>query len=163
MNQYIGTKLIKARPMNRADYNVYRGWELPADEDGTDEGYLVEYTDGGVANHPEHDGYISWSPKEQFDNAYEASVKDNKVMYEHIQEMVGSLTYKFERVGDTTVTGCWAFLPSGFQVAYGESACVDPANYKREDGEKYAKERCVAAAGDKLWELEGYVLSKALS
>jgi len=88
---------------------------------------------------------------------------ENKVPAERIAEMVKSLVYKFERVGETTVTGCWAFLPSGFQVAYGESACVDPANYKREDGEKYAKERCVAAAHNKLWELEGYVLSKALS
>lgn len=29
MKQYIGTKLIKARPMNRADYNMYRGWDFP--------------------------------------------------------------------------------------------------------------------------------------
>jgi hypothetical protein len=33
--------------MNRAEYNVFRGWVLPIDEDGTDEGYLVEYQDGG--------------------------------------------------------------------------------------------------------------------
>jgi hypothetical protein len=71
--QYTGTKTLFATPMNRADYNVYRGWGLPADEDGTDEGYLVEYTDGGEANHPDHAGYISWSPKEQFDNAYDLS------------------------------------------------------------------------------------------
>lgn len=24
--------------MNRLGYNIYRGWELPADEDGSDEG-----------------------------------------------------------------------------------------------------------------------------
>lgn len=89
--------------------------------------------------------------------------KLTKVSQQNIYGLVGSLTYKFERVGETTVTGCWAFLPSGFQVAYGESACVDPANYDRALGEKYAKERCVAAAHNKLWELEGYVLSKALS
>ena len=70
MKNYIGTKQIKAQPMNRADYNDYRGWELPADEDGTDEGYLVEYVDGGQANHPEHTGYISWSPKAVFEKAY---------------------------------------------------------------------------------------------
>ena len=38
MESYIGTKQIKARPMNRADYNDYRGWELPENEDGSDEG-----------------------------------------------------------------------------------------------------------------------------
>ena len=70
MKTYIGTKLISAVPMTRAAYNDYRGWELPADENGADAGYLVEYLDGGKPNHAGHDGYISWSPKEQFENAY---------------------------------------------------------------------------------------------
>lgn len=73
MQFYLGTKAINAKPMNRADYNIYRGWELPADEDGTDEGYLVEYLDGGESNHSNHTGYISWSPKAQFEAAYQAS------------------------------------------------------------------------------------------
>ena len=68
--KYIGTKLINAEPMTRAEYNVFRGWELPADENGADEGYLVEYLDGGKPNTTTHTGYVSWSPKEQFDNAY---------------------------------------------------------------------------------------------
>ncbi|HAB02621.1 MAG TPA: hypothetical protein DCE25_06715 [Pseudomonas sp.] len=71
MNQrYIGTKIILALAMTRLAYNEYRGWDLPADENGADEGYLVEYQDGGKPNHPGHAGYISWSPKEQFDAAY---------------------------------------------------------------------------------------------
>ena len=70
MEQYIGTKLVLAEKMNRAKYNEHRGWELPADEDGSDEGYLVEYSDGGGSNHLAHFGYISWSPKKQFENAY---------------------------------------------------------------------------------------------
>ena len=74
MNQkYIGTKIILALAMSRLAYNEYRGGDLPADENGADEGYLVEYTDGGAPNHPAHAGYISWSPKEQFDNAYRAT------------------------------------------------------------------------------------------
>ena len=68
--KYIGTKLINAEPMTRAEYNVFRGWELPADENGADKGYLVEYLDGGKPNTTTHAGYVSWSPKEQFDNAY---------------------------------------------------------------------------------------------
>jgi len=67
---YIGVKQILATPMNRQEYNDYRGWELPADEDGSDEGYLVEYLDGGKSNHPDHRGYISWSPKDVFERAY---------------------------------------------------------------------------------------------
>lgn len=72
MNAYIGTKRIQAIPMNRLDYNILRGWQLPADENGADEGYLVEYMDGGKPNCLEKGfhGYVSWSPKEQFENAY---------------------------------------------------------------------------------------------
>lgn len=68
--QYIGTKLIRAEAMTRAAYNVFRGWQLPADENGEDEGYLVEYLDGGKPNVPSHAGYVSWSPREQFEAAY---------------------------------------------------------------------------------------------
>ncbi|QZI87795.1 hypothetical protein PODOV050v2_p0033 [Vibrio phage 66E30.1] len=70
MGIYIGVKLVKAIAMNRLEYNQYRGWQLPEDENGLDEGYLVEYLDGGESNHPDHEGYISWSPKQVFDNAY---------------------------------------------------------------------------------------------
>lgn len=67
---FIGTKQVTALAMTRLAYNQYRGSELPADENGADEGYLVEYLDGGKPNHPAHVGYISWSPKAQFDAAY---------------------------------------------------------------------------------------------
>lgn len=70
MDKFIGFKEIKARPMNRGDYNVYRGWKCPADENPDDDGFLVEYIDGGQANHPDHTGYISWSPKGVFERAY---------------------------------------------------------------------------------------------
>ena len=70
IKKYECHKVVHAKPMSRGRYNTYRGWELPADENGDDEGYLVEYMDGGKPNHTAHKGYISWSPKEQFDNAY---------------------------------------------------------------------------------------------
>jgi len=70
MQRYIGTKLLNGMTMNRLDYNNFRGWLLPEDEDGTDEGYLVECLDGGEPNTEEYEGYVSWSPKEQLENAY---------------------------------------------------------------------------------------------
>lgn len=70
LKRYLGTKIILAFAMTRGDYNAKRGWTPPDGEDQTVEGYLVEYTDGGAPNHPDHAGYISWSPKEQFENAY---------------------------------------------------------------------------------------------
>jgi hypothetical protein len=84
---YIGTKMIDATPMTRAEYNEYRGWELPANEDGADEGYLVEYHDGGKGNDSRHAGYISWSPKEQFEKAY-LPIGDISGMPVHQQRVV---------------------------------------------------------------------------
>ena len=60
--------------MTRLEYNILRGWQLPEDEDRDDEGYLVEYLDGGKPNHPDFKGYISWSPKERFENVYREEV-----------------------------------------------------------------------------------------
>ena len=35
MKRYIGTKIIEAEPLTLGDYNLYRGWQIPADEDPT--------------------------------------------------------------------------------------------------------------------------------
>lgn len=70
MQTYIGTKIIRAVPMTRQAYNDFRGWALPADENGADAGYLVEYTDGGRANTEAYAGYVSWSPADVFKRAY---------------------------------------------------------------------------------------------
>ena len=70
MKQHIGVKLINAKPMTRQEYNDFRGWELPENEDGNDEGYLVEYLDGGKPNTDKFEGYVSWSPKAVFERAY---------------------------------------------------------------------------------------------
>lgn len=73
MKMFIGTKMVLARPMGRGEYNAYRGWQIPLDENPADEGFLVEYVDGGASNHPGHAGYISWSPKDVFERAYRLS------------------------------------------------------------------------------------------
>jgi len=70
MQEYIGTKLVNGIPMTRLEYNNFRKWALPEDENGADEGYLVEYLDGGEPNTTQYEGYVSWSPKVQFENAY---------------------------------------------------------------------------------------------
>ena len=60
VRKYVGTKQVEAREMTRGEYNIYRGWKIPDNENPEDAGYLVRY----------QDGYISWSPKKQFDEAY---------------------------------------------------------------------------------------------
>jgi len=60
MKHFIGIKEVDAKPMTRGEYNKYRGWQIPADENPDDEGYLVKYSDS----------YESWSPRGAFDEAY---------------------------------------------------------------------------------------------
>lgn len=92
MIEFIGTKRINAKPMTHLAYNELRGWSLPSDENGDDAGYLVEYLDGGEANHPQFKGYISWSPQSVFEMSYKTS---------------GDLSF-----GDALV-----YLKAGFKVA----------------------------------------------
>lgn len=67
---YEGTKRLKAWPATRGEYNAYRGWTLPTNESPDDPGYLVEYEDNLNPNHPNHPGYISWSPAYAFEGVY---------------------------------------------------------------------------------------------
>lgn len=71
MLHFYGTKKIAATPMTRGEYNKYRGWEIPSNEDASEQGYLVEYLDGGKGNDTRHIGYITWTPKEPFEKAYQ--------------------------------------------------------------------------------------------
>lgn len=73
MKTYTGTKVIRATPMTRIEYSALRGWPLPANESGSDAGYLVEYTDGGKPNMPGFAGYVSWSPADVFERSYKPS------------------------------------------------------------------------------------------
>lgn len=66
---YIGTKSLLAFPMTKGDYCKLRNWDLPANEEPGEDGYLVEYPDS-LSNHPDFRGYISWSPKAVFEAAY---------------------------------------------------------------------------------------------
>lgn len=72
---HIGVKLVLATAMTRGDYNEYRDWDLPEDEKhlANEPGYLVEYVDTEDQNHPNHGGYISWSPATVFNDAYKSS------------------------------------------------------------------------------------------
>ena len=70
--RYVCNKEVLARPMTRLAYNLLRGWQLPANENGDDEGFLIEELDGAPANHPDFAGYLSWTPKPMFERSYKA-------------------------------------------------------------------------------------------
>lgn len=111
MRTYYGTKRLQARPMTRGEYVAYRGWQLPADENPADAGYLVEYEPDGKPNDPRHAGYISWSPKHAFDEAYQLT-----------DEMDFSHALKAMKDGhrvqnqDWNGVGMWVALGSGSDV-----------------------------------------------
>lgn len=59
MNSYIGAKIIQAAPMDECTFlRTEKGEEVTNRE--TRPGYKVVYPDN----------YVSWSPKETFENAY---------------------------------------------------------------------------------------------
>ena len=69
---YIGTKLITARPMDEDTFLLYKGKNLSAEDViKSRPGYKVTYSDG----------YVSWSPKETFENAYRKITESEKALF----------------------------------------------------------------------------------
>lgn len=60
---------VKIEPMTRADYNILRGWTLPADENGSDKG--VKVTDLQT-------GHVSWLPIDEFSAMNKTKLDDVK-------------------------------------------------------------------------------------
>jgi len=73
-----------------------------------------------------------------------------RVTREYLERRVAKT--EFFVLPDSTVTVRNLTLDNGFSVR-GESACVDPANFRKEIGEKVAYERAL----DKLWPLFGFL------
>lgn len=76
-----------------------------------------------------------------------------KVTAESIKAKIIDVLYI--QLENSTVTICSITLRNGFSVR-GESACVDPAIFNKETGERLAYED----AFSKLWQLEGYLLAE---
>ena len=88
LEQYIGTKLIKAKPMTRGEYAKYSGRNSILTDKGeseSDAGYFVVY----------NDGYQSWSPAEAFDVAYR---KFDQLSFGHAIELMKK-GFKLARAG----------------------------------------------------------------
>lgn len=80
----------------------------------------------------------------------------NTVTKPHIDELLEKSEIKVETVyGKVTIVSCK--LPNGFVITE-SSGAVDTANYD----EKIGTEICMSRIENKLWELEGYALTKQL-
>ena len=139
MKHYIGTKRILAKPMTRKEYNDFRGWQMPANENGSDEGFLVEYIDGGAANVKGFNGYVSWSPKDAFERAYHQT--EGMAFGEALAALKRGL--KVQRIGwngkdmwlslsgpgvrDVPAGAFWSENNSAYAAAQGGSAKVLPS------------------------------------
>ena len=149
MQKYISTKLVKAKPMTRGEYNKYRGLEAPNGEDQTIDGYMIQYDDG----------YISWCPKYQFDKQY-LKVDDNKRLPSGVSigsKMVDDFIKEVHvsTIGDKT-TLVRAILVNGFEIVE-STGCVDKDNYDEQIG----AEICLEKIKDKIWNLLGFLLQTA--
>lgn len=80
----------------------------------------------------------------------------NTITKPQIDELLEKSEIKVETVyGKVTIVSCK--LPNGFVITE-SSGAVDTANYD----EKIGTEICMARIENKLWELEGYALTKQL-
>lgn len=73
---FLGSKVIKAKPMTRNEWlslprisNEHLNKQLDKDE----EGYLVQYENSDNPNIVGYEKYVSWSPKEVFEDSYAKS------------------------------------------------------------------------------------------
>jgi len=145
MQKYIGVKLIEAEPMALGDYNKFKGWTIPEDEDPAREGYKVKYSDD----------YISWSPKDVFEKSYLPLADGNgtKITGEDVKNFIKTIdSSKFgEKTSLVKVT-----LNNGFEIIE-TSSCVDSSNYDHELG----IELSVKKIRNKVYEYLGFLLQSA--
>lgn len=78
----------------------------------------------------------------------------NKVTLEYMESRI--LDQDFHK-WTNTMTLCTIVMDNGY-VVIGKSACVDPANYNQQIGEKLAREDAIK----QLWPLFGFLLAEQI-
>lgn len=104
------------------------------------------------------------------DQKVEDTVKELGLVYprvrkERIDALMDSVEVVTNVVAGTTTTTATAILPVAhikFTLAHEISACIDPRNFNAELGAEIARDKALATARNKLWELEGYALALQL-
>lgn len=153
MEQYIGTKMIKAEPAMRVDgviYSLKSDAPVPCGE-VVQGGYRVVYPDG----------YESWSPKDVFEKAYlkmkvnpELKTDKPSISQQMVDDFVAG--WQVTTMGEKC-TVVRAILKNGFEIVE-SSACVSAENYD----EKLGAEICKRKVEDKVWFLLGFLLQTAM-
>lgn len=77
---------------------------------------------------------------------------------EYINQLLDSCEIIIEQPEGTTSTFAHLYLPGGFYLTSGFSACVSPENFDAELGARMAVTKGLKQGEDELWRLEGYRL-----
>ena len=143
MQNYMGIKLLQAKPMTRGDYNIYRGWTIPANENPADDGYLVK----GSST------YETWSPKDAFEMAYLPLDNDTSITPAVVNGFIANVSAS-QVDGKTCLVKAQSL--TGF-MQYETSSCVVPENYD----ERIGTEVAMKEIKKQLWFALGFVLQWA--
>lgn len=158
MNKYIGVKLIDAEPAICCNKNFFKSMEEAMEyrnETYKNTSKVYDIEDGYKVVYP--DGYTSFSPKDVFESAY-FQLGDEKgkcITSEDVDNFC--VSGKGIKLGDKTTVVLDSTI-TGFDTV-GTSACVSPANYNQEIGERIAREEIK----DKIWGHLGFVLQWAIN
>lgn len=131
--KYIGTKVVSAEPMTRKEYNDFRGWIVPENENPDDAGYLVIYENSKPQ--PELadkvSGYVSWSPKDVFELSYKPTDSITLKTTFNFGTALSILKqgYKVSRSG-WNGKGMYLFLVKGKVVKEAIHSCYGDPNIK---------------------------------
>lgn len=95
------------------------------------------------------------SDKDLEQKIVEAGYVAPRVSQKRVESVIETGTFIMLPSGTTMI--CELLLSNGFRVR-GESACIDPANFRKEIGEQISKQK----AFDQVWPFEGYLLAQRL-
>ena len=90
---YRASYSVRAVPMTRVEYNDFRGWLVPHQENPQDKGFLVIREDQ-PSNVEGVNGYVSWLPEGVFNDTYQqTNTYVDRLIIEHdeLEERLGKL------------------------------------------------------------------------
>lgn len=89
-----------ATPMTLGEYNNLRGWDLPADEDPNEEGYMVEIDEKVKSDHDQK-VVKSWRPKAVFEaNLSKTSNGSEDDFITRLKEEASTLSERIQKLSD---------------------------------------------------------------
>lgn len=87
-------RIVDAKPMTRKEYNDFREWELPSDENGADAGFILkEEQPKGF--------YVNWVTKQVFEDSY------TKLEGEENQSMTFGMAIEAMKKGEKVAREGW--------------------------------------------------------